>query len=69
MDIYTQLYISKNGTSIYDYLKQKELQSSFQDRKKIFQHISNDTYTGTLAQNMQLYRFSVHNYEINHLFE
>ena len=69
LDIYAHLYISKNGTSIYDYLRQKSVHSSFQDRKKLFQHISNEIYTGTPPQNMRLYRYLVHNYEIAHLFD
>lgn len=67
LEIYTHLYISKNGKSISDYLTLKWLDNSFENRKKIFQDLSKEPYKGTAIQNMELHRFLVHNYEINRI--
>lgn len=65
LEMYTHLYMAENGKSIQDYLSQKNLGYTFSERKNIFQQFSKESYTGTSVQNMQLYRYLIHNYELN----
>ena len=50
-----QLYLYNNGGStLYDIVKSKGYDPSFQSRKKIFQDYFDEPYTGTYEQNAQL---------------